>query len=91
MNGQSMYLKLSHGRNDSYADMHGQGFDGAIIGPLLASKMMYASFIHIKFDTIEQAIKQFPNAVDVWVTVPVVDDCIKYDNKFYGEWEFYLK
>lgn len=71
----SVYLKLFHGRTDRFADMEDMGTDGPTLGPFESVHITYLPDIKVK-----------PvGAADVeWLAV--VDDMIKHNGVFYGDW-----
>lgn len=80
------YLALFHGRDDATIEMDDWGFNGPMIGPIIGFHVTYADHIRVGFNTVQEAIKFFPHADDNWVDLEFVNDCLKYEGKFYGDY-----
>ncbi len=86
---QDLYLKLFHGRDSPNQDMDDWGFEGPTIGPLSFVHTTYATDIKVCFANEETERKFFPNNTLSYpdsVTFPVVEACIEFNGKFYGDW-----
>lgn len=71
----AIYIELFHGRNSLDEDLSDWGFDG----PVFQGDQFHVTYgTHIRFDcdTDEKSLS-------------VVDGCIYYDGKFYGDWSFF--
>lgn len=70
------YFALFHGRNDPKQDMDDWGFDGPVIGPINWAHTTYGGEIKI-------ALK---NERDASLHLSVVEGCVSFDGKYYGDW-----
>lgn len=81
----SVYLHLFHGRNKS-TDNTGDdwGFQGPSIGPLDYVHTTYAT--HINFECSPEVMEKFFGVRDSFVALEIINGCVEYDGKFYGDW-----
>lgn len=92
-----MYLRLFHGRDSLDQEMEDWGFNGPVIGPLRFCHTAYFSTICIRFMKEEDKRKFFgvdPQAsrgFDCEVFLDIEGDCIKYQDKFYGDWSCFIR
>lgn len=86
-----MYLGMLHGRDSVEEDLDGWGYNGIVI-PIRGYHTTYADNFRIELNSDEDINKYFPNQQLTrydWVDLEIVEGCLKYDNKFYGDWTVY--
>jgi hypothetical protein len=90
-----MYLHLFHGRRQQNKKMNDWGLNGPMIGPLESFHDTYRCHPRIFFCRFLDQKKFFPeasdgdNVCDV-IDLEVVDDLIKYNGIFYGDYEIVI-
>jgi len=83
-----LFLTLIHGRNTLDEELSGWGFDGPCIGPFYWLHTTYMSTLQIGNDRMgtewpgDQVERDFQE-----VELPIVNDLLCVDGKFYGDWE----
>ncbi len=82
-----LYLSLCHGRDYPAQVMRGRGFAGPKIGPLLYAKTHYGQEITLRFATLRDARRFFPQAESFSPTLQVVEGTLVYGDKCYGDWD----
>jgi hypothetical protein len=73
------YLALYHGRVDPKQDMDDWGFDGPVIGPIKWVHTTYAGEIKVCLQDED----------DASILIPIVEGCVSFDGKYYGDWTVY--
>jgi hypothetical protein len=87
---EGLYLGLFHGRDHPADDMDDRGFDGPMIGPIEAVHTNYMSLIRVKFPSYKKMLEFFEDANnDEWAWMTIDDDCIAYEEKYYGDWSVF--
>jgi hypothetical protein len=95
-----IYLRLFHGRDTITEDMDDWGYDGPVLGPFVYLHTTYAGDIKFKMP-LDAYLEQFPEdksphshwetvvgQQSQWVegSVLIIDNCVQYGGKFYGDW-----
>jgi hypothetical protein len=75
MKDDIVFIRLFHGRNSPQDQLEEWGFDGPIIGPV---------GINWTYGTIKV---HKPGWGQGWEELPVQDDLVKYQGKFYGDFD----
>lgn len=82
-----LYLSLSHGRDFPQQAMKGLGFAGPKLGPLLYVKTHYGQQVTLRFQTLRDACRFFPETTIKLNSIEVIDGTLVYDKKCYGDWD----
>jgi hypothetical protein len=82
-----LYLGLFHGyeSEEERAENDGWGENGALIGPLVYVQTTYAYHVKLRF-TNEADSKKYGLPSEVCTELPLVEDCLFHDGKYYGDW-----
>ncbi|MDZ7938188.1 MAG: hypothetical protein U5M53_07890 [Rhodoferax sp.] len=83
-----LYLGLFHGRDDPNELMHGWGFNGPAIGPLVWCHTTYANDVKIKFEFASDAKLYFGDD-STHQDFGIKGDMLIYAGKYYGDWTVY--
>ena len=74
-----LYLHLFHGRQSPDEEMDDWGTDGPTFGPL--------DYVHT---TYAQSVKLgFPALKGDCFDMSIIDDCLHYDDVYYGDWSVF--
>lgn len=83
-----LYLGLFHGRDDPNEQMHGWGFNGPAIGPLVWCHTTYANDVKIEFEFAGDAKRYFGDD-STQQDFGIKGDMLMYAGKYYGDWTVY--
>ena len=86
-----MFLHLYHGRNAPEELLEDWGFDGPHIGPLELFHTTYRDSCVIGFVDMKTTLKFLPYPqMGIIHPLNIVEDCIEWKGKFYGDWTAYI-
>jgi hypothetical protein len=83
-----LYLGLFHGRDDPNEKMHGWGFNGPTIGPLVWCHTTYANDVKIEFESACDAKRYFGDDL-TQQDFGIKGDMLVFAGKYYGDWTVY--
>ena len=82
-----LYLSMSHGCDFPAQIMRGRGFAGPKIGPVLYVKTCCGQEVTLRFATLRDAKRFFPETVDKMPKLQIVEGTLVHDGKCYGDWD----
>jgi hypothetical protein len=72
-----MYLELFHGRNHPDERLEDWGFQGPVVGPFTNAHVTYNVHIKLWHERLQKTFE-----------VPIHDDMVELNGKYYGDWVF---
>jgi hypothetical protein len=82
-----LYLSLNHGRDFPQQVMKDRGFPGPKIGPVLYVRTLYAQQVTLRFASLRDAKRFFPEATLAINTLEVIEGTLVFGDKCYGDWD----
>ena len=80
-----LYLSLTHGRDFPQQTMHGRGFVGPKLGPLLYVRTHYGQEVTLRFANRRDAKRFFPASTDSLQTLQILEGTLVLGEKCFGD------